>query len=116
MGIVFCVFFFAITSLPILRQALGHLGHGSQTSLECVTLQRLWVGCSAPTLSEICIVQVFPLSPEEKLRPSSLLTPQCQFLLLAAIVGTRDLPPTVKVSSKPVGVTLKQKRKKSFLN
>lgn len=84
MGIVF---FFAITSLPILRLALGHLGHGSQTSLECVTLQRLWVGCSAPTLYEICIVQVFPLSPEEKLRPSHLLTPQYQFLLLAALLG-----------------------------
>lgn len=35
------------------------------------------LGALLPTLYEICIVQVFPLSPEEKLRPSHLLTPQC---------------------------------------
>ena len=84
--------------------------------LECVPLWRLQVGCPAPTRYEIWVVQVCPLSPGEKLRLSHWLTLQCQPLLLAEIVGTWGLTLTVKGSSKPVDVTLKQKRKKSFLN
>ena len=54
MGIVFLVFFFCHHLTPILRLVLGHLGHGSQTCLECVTLQRLWVPCSHPLWDLYC--------------------------------------------------------------
>lgn len=47
-------FFFCHYLTPILRLAVGHLGHGSQTCLECVTLQRLWAPCSHPLWDLYC--------------------------------------------------------------